>query len=136
MSYSVITVSWSLLKFKSFELVMLSNHFMLCYLLLLLPSIFPSIKVFSNELVLPIRFPKSHIFTSSGQSIGASASASVLRMNIQGCFHLGLMGFISLLSKGLSRIFASTTIWKHQFSIAQSSLWSNSHTGTWLLEKP
>ena len=121
MSYSVITVSWSLLKFKSFELVMLCNHFMLCYLLLLLPSIFPSIKVFSNELVLPIRFPKSHIFTSSGQSIGASASASVLRMNIQGCFHLGLMGFISLLSKGLSRIFASTTIWKHQFFDTRSS---------------
>ena len=104
------TVSWSLLKFKSFESVILSSHFILCCLLLLLPSIFPSIRVFSNELVLPIRFPKSQIFISNGQSIGASASASVLPMNIQDWFPLGLMGFISLQSKGLSRIFASTTV--------------------------
>ena len=119
MSYSAFTVSWSLLKFRSFELVMLSNHFMLCCLLFLLPSIFPSIRVFSNELVLSISSPKSQIFTSSGQSTGTSAAASVLR--IQGCFPLGLMGFISLLSKGLSIIFASTTIWKHQFFDTHSS---------------
>ena len=87
------TVSWSLLKFKSFESVILSSHFILCCLLLLLPSIFPSIRVFSNELVLPIRFPKSQIFTWNGQSIRASASASVLPMNIQDWFLLGLMGF-------------------------------------------
>ena len=115
------TVSWSLLRFKSFESVILSSHFILCCLLLLLPSIFPSIRVFSNELVLPIRFPKSQIFISNGQSIGASASASVLPMNIQDWFPLRLMGFISLQSKGLSRIFASTTVWKLQFFDAHSS---------------
>ena len=66
-------------------------------------------------------------FTSDGQSTGASASASVLPMNIQGCFPLGLTGLISLQSKGLSRVFSSTTIQEHQFYGAQSSLWSNSH---------
>ena len=79
-------------------------------------------------------FPVSRLFTSGGQTIGASASA--LPMNIQGWFPLGLTGFISLQSKGLSRVFSSTTIWKHQFFGAQSSLWSNSHSLTWLLEKP
>ena len=69
-------------------------------------------------------------------SIGASASASVLPMNIQGWFPLGLTALISLLSKGLLRLFFSTTIWKHQFFGPQPSLWSNSHTPTWLLEKP
>ena len=70
-----------------------------------------------------------------GQSIGASAS--VLSINIQGWFPLGLTGLISLLSKGLSRVlFSSTTIQKHQFFRAQPSLWSNSHVRTWLLEKP
>ena len=61
---------------------------------------------------------------------------SVLSMNIQGWFPLGLSGLISLQSKGLSRVFSSTTVWKHQFFIAQPSLWSNSHIFTWLLEKP
>ena len=79
-------------------------------------------------------FPMSWHFTSGGQSIGASASASVLPMNIQGWIPLGLTGFISLLSKGLSRVFSSTTVQKHQFSGAQPSLWSNSHICTWLLE--
>ena len=73
--------------------------------LLLLPSIFPSMRVFSM----------SWLFASGGQSIGVSASASVLPMSIQGWFPLGLTGLISLLSKGLSRVFSSTTIWKHQF---------------------
>ena len=72
------SISWSLLKFMSLESVMLSNHFILCCPLLLLPSIFPSIKVFSNESSLRIRWPK------------ASASATVLPMNIQGWFPLGL----------------------------------------------
>ena len=79
-------------------------------------------------------FPMSWHFTSGGQSIGASASASVLPMNIQVWIPLGLTGFISLLSKGLSRVFSSTTVQKHQFSGAQPSLWSNSHICTWLLE--
>ena len=81
-------------------------------------------------------FPISQLFTSGGQSIGASASASVLPMNIQGWFPLGLMGLISLQSKGLLRIYSSTTVWKCQFFSAQPSLWSNCHICTWLLEKP
>ena len=74
-------------------------------------------------------FPISWLFTSGGQSIGASAS--VLPMNIQGWFPLGLTGLISVLSKGLSRVFSSTTIWKHQLFSAQPSLWSNSHICTY-----
>ena len=77
-------------------------------------------------------FPVSQHFTSGGQSIGASASATVLAMNIQGSFPLGLTGCISLLSKGLSRAFS--TIWKHQFFSTQPSLWSNSHIHTRLLK--
>ena len=79
-------------------------------------------------------FPTCWLFTSDGQSIGASALASVLPMNIQGWFPLGLIGLISLLSKGLSKAFSSTTIQKHQFFGSQPSLWSNSHICTWLLE--
>ena len=120
-----ITNSQSLLKLMSIESVMLSNHLTLCFPLLLLPSIFPSIRIFSNEL----------LFTSGGQSIGASASASVLPMNIQGWFHLGLTGLLYLLSKRLSRVFSSTAISKHQFFRSQFSLWSNFHIHTWLLEK-
>ena len=77
-------------------------------------------------------FPVSQLFRSGGQSTGAS----VLRVNIQGWFLLGLTGLTFLLSKGLSRIFSSTTIWKHHFFGAQPSLWCNSHIHTWLLEKP
>ena len=73
---------------------------------------------------------------TGGQSIGASASASVLPVNIRGWFPLGLTGLISLQSKGLSRVFFSTSIWKHRFFGAQISLWFNSHIHTWLLEKP
>ena len=80
-------------------------------------------------------FPISWLFASSGQTIGISASASVLPLNIQGWFPLGLTGLISLLSKELSRIF-SNIIRKHQFFGTQLSLWSNSHIHTWLLEKP
>ena len=80
-------------------------------------------------------FPMSLFFASGSQSIGASASVSVLPMNIQGWFPLGWTGLISLQSKGLSRIFPNTTIQKHQFFGAQPSLWSNSHIHTWLLEK-
>ena len=81
-------------------------------------------------------FPVSQLFASGGQSIGASASAFALPMNIQGWFPLGLTGLISLQSKGLSRVCPSTTIRKHQFFGIQPSLWSNSHICTWLLEKP
>ena len=81
-------------------------------------------------------FPVSHLFASSGQSIGVSASASVLPMNIQDRFPLGLIDQISLHSKGLSRILSSTTIQKRQFFSTQLSLQSNSHIHTLLLEKP
>ena len=79
-------------------------------------------------------FPMSQLFSSGDQSIGASAS--VLPMNIQGWFPLGLTGWISLQSKGLSKVFSSATVGKPQFFSAQPSLWSNSHICTWLLEKP
>ena len=80
-------------------------------------------------------FPVTQLFPSGGQSIRASASASVLLMNIQGWFPLGMTRWISLLSKGLSRVLSSTTTQKHQFYGTQLSLWSNSHIRTWLLEK-
>ena len=81
-------------------------------------------------------FPMSQFFASGGQSIGVSASASVLPMNIQDWFPSGWTGWISLQSKGLSRVFSNTTVQKHQFFSAQLSLWSYSHIHTWLLEKP
>ena len=82
-------------------------------------------------------FPVSWFFASASQSIGTSASATVLPMNIQGwLFPLGLTGLISLQFKGLSRVYSSITVWKYQFFRAQPSLWSNSHIHTWLLEKP
>ena len=81
-------------------------------------------------------FPMSRFFTSGGLSIGVSASAPVLPMNIQDWFPLAWTDLISLLSKGLLRVFSNTTVQKHQFFSAQLSLWSNSHIHTWLLEKP
>ena len=93
--------------------------------LLLLPSIFPIGS-----------FPVRRLSASVGQSIGVSASASVLPVNIQGWFPLGSTDLISLLSKGLSRIFSSNTVQKHQFFGAQLSSWSHYHIHTWLLEKP
>ena len=116
------TNSQSLLKFKSIESVMLSKHRILCCPLLLLPAIFPNTRVFSSELALPIRWPK----------IVTSASATILPMNIQGWFLLGLTGLISMQSKGLSRVFSNTTIRKYNFFSTQPSLWSNSHIWTWL----
>ena len=121
-----ITNSQSLLKLMSIESVMPSNHLILCHPLLLPPSIVPSIG----------SFPMSQFFASGGQSIRVSASASVLPLNIQDWFLLGWTGWISLQSKGLSRVFSNSTVQKHQFFCAQFSLWSNSHIHTWLLEKP
>ena len=122
-----ITNSSSLLKGMSIELVMPSNHLVVYRPLLLLP-IFPNIRVFSNE--------SSELFASGGQRIGASASASVLLMNIQDWFPLGLTGWISLQFKELSRVFSNITVQKHQFFGTQLSLWSNYHINLWLLEKP
>ena len=107
-----ITNSQSLLKLKSMESVMPTNYLILCHPLLLLPSKFPSIRVFLI----------SQFFPSGGQSIGVSTSASVLPMNIQDWFPLGWTGWISLKSKGLSRVFSNTTVQKHQFFGTQLSL--------------
>jgi len=115
------TISHSLLKLMSIELVMPSNHLVLCHSLLLLPS---------------GSFSVSRFFASAGQSTGPSASASVLPINIQGWFPLVLTGLISLLSKGLSRVFSSTTVQRHQFFRTQPFLLSSSHICTWLLERP
>ena len=95
---------------------MISNYLILCYPLLL-PSIFPSIRVFSMSL----------LFESGGQSIGVIALSSVLPMNIQGWFPLGLTCLISWLSKGLWRVLSNTTVGKHQFFSTQPVLWFSSH---------
>ena len=115
-----ITSFQSLLKLMSIESVMPSNHLILCRPLLLRPSIFPSIRVYSNESVLHIRWPK---YWSFSFSISPSNEYS-------GLISLGLTGLISLQSKGLSKVFSSTTVQKHQFFGAQFSLWSNSHIHT------
>ena len=99
------------------------------------PTITSSIVLFSSHLQsFPASgsFPVSQLLASDGQSIGVSALVSVLPMNIQGWFPLGLTGLISALSKGLSRIFSSSKVWKHQFFSTQPSVWSNSHIHTWL----
>ena len=100
-----------------------------------LPTISSSVTPFPS---CPQSFPASgcflmsQLFASVGQSIGASASVSVLPMNIQDWFPLGSTGLMSLQSKGLSRVFSNTTVWKHQFFGTQPFLWSSSHIHTWL----
>ena len=120
-----ITNSHSLLKLKSIELVMPSNHLILCCPLLP-PSIFPSIRVISSESALCIRWPKYWSF-----SLNISPSNKH-----PGLISLGWAGWISLQSKGLSRVFSNTTVQKHPFFGAQPSSHSNSHIPTWPLEKP
>ena len=107
-----ITNSWSPPKFISIESLMPSNHLILCHSLLLLPSIFPSIRVFQISL----------LFASGGQSVGVWASTSVLPMNTQNWSPLGWTGSSSFQSKGLSRVFSNTTVQMHQFFCAQLSL--------------
>ena len=102
------------------------------------PTISSSVVPFSSWLQsFPVSgyLPMSSLFTSGGQSIRASASSSVLPMNIQGWFPLGPTGLISLQSKGLSGVFSSTTVWKHQFFGTLLSLQSSSHKHTWPYEK-
>ena len=102
------------------------------------PTISSSVVPFSSCLqsfLTSGSFPESRLFASGGQIVGASAS-SVLPMNIQGWFLLGLTGLVSLLSKGLSRVFSSTTIQRHQYFSAQLFLLSTSHIHTWLPENP
>ena len=113
------TIFWSLLKFKSIESVILSNSVTLCCSC---PQSYPASE----------SFPMSRLCPSGDQSFGVSTS--VLPMNIQGWFPLGLTGLIPFLPNGISRVISSTTQ-KHQFFTAQPSLWSNSHIHTWLLEK-
>ena len=103
------------------------------------PTISSSVVPFSSHLQsFPASgsFPMSWFFASGGQSIGVSASSSVFPMNMQDWFPLGLTGWISFQSKGLSRVFFNTTVQKHQFFGAQLSSESNSHILTWPLEKP
>ena len=116
-----ITISRSSLKLTSIESVMPSSHLIFCCPLLLLPPIPPSIRVFSNESTLLMRWPKYWSFSFS---------------NTQDWSPLGWTGWISLQSKRLSRVFSNTTVQKHQFFGAQLSSQSKSYIHTWLLEKP
>ena len=116
-----ITNSRSLLKLTSIESVMPSNHLILCRPFLLPPSIFPSIRVFSNESALHIRWLKYWSFSFSISPSNEYSRLISFRMD-------------SLQSKGLSRVFSNTTVQKHQFFGAQLSSQSNSHIHTWLLE--
>ena len=120
------TMSQSLFKFMSIESMMPSNHLILCHPLLLLPLIFPSIRVFSNESALSIRWQKCGSFTLSLSPSNEYSGLIFFRMT----------GLISLQSRRLSRVFSSITVQKHQFFSAQPPWWSNSHVHTWLLEKP
>ena len=118
-------ISWSLLKDMSIHSVMPSNHLILCCPLLLPPSIFPSVRVVSNESVLRIRWPKHWSFNFSISPSNEYSGLISFRMDC----------LIFLQSKRLSRVFSNTTVQKHQFFCAQLSLWSNSHIHPWLLEK-
>ena len=122
----LITISWICLN--SFPLSWLCH-----------PNVSSSVAPFSScpqSFPASGTFPMSQLFASGGQSNGASASASVLPVHIQGWFPLRLTSLISLLSKGLSRVFFNTTVWKHQFFGSQPSLWLSSHICTWLLANP
>ena len=123
-----ISNSRNLLKLMSIESVMPSNHLILCCPLLLPPSVFPSIRVFSNESVLHIRWPKDWSFSFSISPLNEYSGLI--------SFRPGWTGWISLESKGLSRVFSNTTVQTHWFFSAQLCLYSNSHIHTWLLEKP
>ena len=114
------TNSWSLLKLMSIKSMMPANHLILCHPLLFLPSIFPSIRVFSNESALCIRWPKYWSF-----SFNISPSNEH-----PGLISFGWTGWISLQSKGLSRVFSNTTVQKHQFFSSQPSSQANSHIHT------
>ena len=118
------TVSWSLLKLMFIESVMPCYHSI---------SVVP-FSSYPQSSPAAGSFPMSQLFASGGQSTGASASASVLPMNIQGWFPLGLTGLISLQFKGLSRVFSSTTIQKHQFFSTQPSLWSKFYWYSYMIQ--
>ena len=117
------TISWSLLKLMFVVSMMPSNHLILCWPLLLLPSIFPSIRVFSNESVLQIRWPKYWSFSISP----SNKHSGLISFRIDRFDLLAVQGTLKSLLQHHSS--------KHQFFGAQPSLWSNSHICTWLLEK-
>ena len=121
-----LAIRRNLPKFMSIEMVRPSNHLILYHLFFSCPQSFRA----------SCSFLVSRLFASGGQSIGASVLVSVLLMSIHDWFPLGLTGLISLLSKGLLRVFSSTTVLRHQFFSAQPFLLSSSHICTWLLEKP
>ena len=120
------TISLSLLKLMSIESVMPANHLILCCPLPLLPSVFPTIRVFSNESALCIRWPK----------VLALHFSVSLSSEYSGLISFRIDQFDLLAVQGTLKSLASTTIQKRQFLGAQPSLWSNSHIGTGLLEKP
>ena len=113
-----ITNSWRWLNLMSIESVIPSNHLILCRPLLLLPLIFPSIRVFSSESVLHIRWPNYWSFSISPSN------------EYSGLISSGMTGLNSLQSKGLSRVFSNTTVQKHQYFGGLPSLWSSSHIHT------
>ena len=117
------TISWNLIKLVFTESEMPPNHLILCCPLLLLPSIFPSIRVFSKELALHIRWPKYWSFSFSPSN------------EYSGLISLSIDWF-DLLTVQATLESSNTTVWKHQFFSAQSSLWSSSHICIWLLENP
>ena len=121
-----ITSSRSSLKLTSVELVMPFNHLILCWPFSSCPQSFPSIRVFFNELALRMRWPKYWSFSFNIRPLNEHSGLISFRMD----------WWISLESKGLSRLFSNTTVQKHQFFGAQPSSQSNSHIHTWLLEKP
>ena len=121
-----ITNSRSSLRLTSIESVMPSSHLILCRPLLLLPPIPPSIRDFSNQSTLRMRWPKYWSFSFS----------IIPSKEIPGLISLEWTGWISLQSKGLSRVFSNTTVQNHQFFGTQPSSQSNSHIHTWPLEKP
>ena len=145
-----ITNSQSLLKLMSTESVMPSNHLILCHPLLLLPSNFPSIRVFSNESVLHIRWPKYWSFSFSISSFSEYSGLISFRIQFSllegershaiemSCSSWGSIDPPAnrIFPLGLSRVFSNTTIQKHQFFGSQLSLYSNSHIHTRLLKKP
>ena len=120
------TIFWTLLKLMSIELVMPSNHFILCHPLWLLPSVFPSIRVFSNEWALPIRWPKYWSFSFSISPFNEYSGLISFKMD----------WFDLLAVQGTLKYLSNSTVQKHRFFSAQPSLWSNSYIHTWLLEKP
>ena len=110
------TISWSLLKLMSIELVMTSNHLILCHLLLLLPSIFPSIRVFSNESAICIRWPKYWSFSPTNEYSGLIF------------FRIDWLALLA--AQETFKSLLQTTVQRHQFFSVRSSLWSNSHIHT------